>query len=95
VALVAVLLIGTNNTPNNEFETLTDTNSVYNAPVIQIVLSEDINKADFAKEYNLSILRTYPNTQIMDVQSTPELEKNLSTLEADNRTVFVKKTGTN
>lgn len=95
VTLVAVLYVGTNNLPNNEFETLTDTNSVYTAPVMQIVLSENVDITSFASEYNLNIVETYPNTQIIDVQFNQILQDNLAILKADERTVLLKKIGTN
>lgn len=95
VALVAVLLIGNGKAPNNEFETLTNTSSPYDEPVIQIVLSDNSSKTEFAQEYGLRILKTYPNTQIIDVQLTPILEERLTTLATDERTVLIKKIGEN
>jgi hypothetical protein len=95
IAIVTVLYIGTDNSPNNEFETLTDTNSSYSAPIVQIVLSDDVNISDFANEYGLSIIETYPNNQIIDVEFNSRIEQSLSTLKDDERTVLVKKIGTN
>ena len=43
ITLVAVLSFEPNVVPNNEFETLTSTASLYNEPVIQLVLTEDTN----------------------------------------------------
>jgi hypothetical protein len=94
VALVAVLFVGTNNTtPNNEFETLTDSSRIYSEPVMQMVLSENADINGFANEYDLNIVETYPNTQIIDVQFNHSLEKNLSVIKADERIVLLKKIG--
>jgi hypothetical protein len=95
MALVAVLYIGTGGTPNNEFETLTDANSVYDIPVMQIVLSENVDIAGFANDYNLSVIETYPNTQIIDVQLNQALQDNLAILKADERIVLLKEIGAN
>jgi hypothetical protein len=62
---------------------------------MQIVLSENVDITSFASEYNLNIVETYPNTQIIDVQFNQILQDNLAILKADERTVLLKKIGTN
>ncbi len=91
VALAAFLFLGTSFQPNNEFETLTDTNSAYNTPVMQIVLSKDATLADIMSDYSLSVVKTYPNEQIIDININANLD--VEALEKDKRIVFVKRIG--
>lgn len=98
VALVALLFVGTSYLPNypsnNEFETLTDANSVYNVPVMQMVLSEYTELTDIVSFYNLDIIKTYPNKKIIDVRIDAMFKTNLNAIETDKRIVFLKQVGT-
>ena len=95
ITLVAFFSFDQANIVNNEFETLTNTQSLYNEPVMQIVLSENTNIENFVKEYNLNIVQIYPNTQIIDVKFNYILKSKLAILKADKRTVLTKKIGVN
>lgn len=95
ITLVVFFSFEQSNIVNNEFETLTSTQSLYNEPVMQIVLSENTNIESFIKEYDLNIVQIYPNTQIIDVKFNPMLKTKLAVLKTDKRTVLTKEIGVN
>lgn len=103
VALVAVLVVnfdgnndmGISTQANNEFETLTDATSTHTTPVLQIVLADNANADDFVQEYGLSIVKSYAQTQIIDVELSEGIQDDLQALESDPRVIFIKRTETN
>ncbi len=94
IALVAVLSFEPNIVPNNEFETLTRSTSLYSEPVLQLVLTQETNIDEFVAEHQLSILQSYPNTHIIDVKLNESLQSTLHILKTDERIVLTKKIGT-
>lgn len=93
ITLVALFSFDQVDITNNEFETLTNSQNLYSEPVIQMVLSENTNIKQFVKEYNLSVVQMYPNTQIIDVKFNYALNQQLSTLTTDKRIILTKKIG--
>lgn len=95
ITLVAFFSFDQATITNNEFETLTDVTSLYNEPVLQIVLSENSNIEQFVNEYNLSIIQIYPNTNIIDVRFNQVVKNKLVMIKADKRIVLTKEIGKN
>lgn len=90
IALAAIIFVQPSSITNNEFETLTNSQAIYNEPVLQIVLSNETNIEDFVADYNLNLMQVYPNTHIIDVQFNDSLKELLKT---DERIVLTKMLG--
>lgn len=93
ITLVAFFSFDQATITNNEFETLTDVTSLYNEPVLQLVLSDNTNIEQFVSEYNLNLVQRYPNTQIIDVKFNPAVKNKLMMLKADKRIILTKEIG--
>jgi hypothetical protein len=94
-ALSVVVVLSFNQTPlvNNEFETLTDTRHASELAKLQIVFTSGVDTEQFIQDYQLKVMHSYDNGNIIDVGLTPLIEEQLSLLSADQRTMLVKQIG--
>lgn len=75
---------------NNEFETLTNNNTVYAQDTLQLVL-HDGNAADqLIAQYDLKVVNAYDNKRILEVEATQRVSELQQELTADPRTLLVK-----
>lgn len=93
LGVVAVLSVNQLPVVNNEFETLTDSTQTSELSKLQIVFTSGVDAEQFIQDYQLDVMQSYDNGNIIDVGLNPQVAAQFAQLSADQRTLLVKQIG--